>query len=106
MAAFFAAVGVSIFLLDIKKLSSPNIWATEKQPALLKKASFELHIWYTIRDVGYQKMIKIWGGCLFCCRLCLDTFLDTKKLSSPSMWTTAKQVALLKKFPFEVLCLI
>ena len=40
-SACFSVAGVQICLLDIKKISSPNIWTTAKRVILSKKAIFE-----------------------------------------------------------------
>ena len=41
MGAFFAFAGVQICLLDVKNLTSPNIWATANLAVLLKKVHYE-----------------------------------------------------------------
>ena len=79
VSAWFAVAGVQICLLDTNMISSPDIWITAKQAALLKKAIFEPSYLVKIRVVGYPKLIQSRGDRLLFCPWCSDMLIRYKK---------------------------
>ena len=56
----------------------------------MEKHSFTYHICCKVRVVGHPKMINFEEFACFAVASVLICLLDTKKLSSPKIWMTAK----------------
>ena len=101
MSACFRVAGVQIFLLDIKIFLLQTYERQQSGRPYRKKESLKHHIWSEFGVVGHPKMINSWVSAYFAVvgvQICL---LDTNNISSPNIWTTAKQAAISKKTIFE-----
>ena len=94
MASGFSVPDVQMCLLDIEKLSSPNIWTTAKRAARSKKKQFfsiifslKLRLWV------HQKMINSELAACFAVADVQICLLDTNMISSPNIRTIAKLAA-------------